>query len=123
MLSIKTKIVKFKSAKLSKEILFKNNSVLQELIRKECTIMRSFTLRVDAPEFQCLGAISAYLGARTSFFLVIMKTRYPRTGLEVTERENTFVRISIKVKNIVEIILLRNLPISACRIFFMKRNS
>ena len=37
MLSIKTKIVKFKSAKLSKEILFKNNSVLQELIRKECT--------------------------------------------------------------------------------------
>jgi len=65
MLSIKTKIVKFKSAKLSKEILFKNNSVLQEIIRKECTKMRSFTLRVDALEFPCLRAILACLESRT----------------------------------------------------------
>ena len=52
MLSIKTKIVKFKSAKLSKEILFKNNSVLQEIFRKECRKKRSFTPRVNDLLFQ-----------------------------------------------------------------------
>ena len=47
-------MLKFKSAKLSKEILFKNNSVLQELIRKECKKMRSFAFRVNNLELQCL---------------------------------------------------------------------
>ena len=96
MLSIKTKIVKFKSAKLSKEILFKNNSVLQELIRKECRKTRSFTLRVNTLELKCLQRPQGKDMDHITLSVLVMGIKHPRTGSEVMKRsltKNNIVRI------------------------------